>query len=386
MNAIQRTWIVDRPPNTSGAPLAYFVRPNRADGSSKTTRLLDFKRYAVPPGYSEHYVALIKRSLPLALPMNDDLKTFWHSVYKAIEPPAKDLKLFSDGSDFVAYVEGIKGKLLVLIDDIDRLATASPLVYRKFFRVLSVLHQSRPEFYAIAMGTRGIANLAITSSIEPFNLVTDSRVPYFSRSQVEDLFYEFQKDDHFILDPNVVSDIWSRSGGFRAQYRMASAFVDGFLCTKLLSAKYPIRPRDAPPVVDKKLVVLDAVKEAMCHFERDLLQDDIPRHVYCRVGKIPLNLDDYIWSVINDWYSNTIGMHSYITIKKGRPAVVIAVLATEDADSVHLRVLGLTEYKELLGADEAWLVHLTREDDYEPVWQSSDSLEKGVNVVHFRAL
>ncbi len=79
----------------------------------------------------EHYVALIKRSLPLALPMNDDLKTFWHSIYKAIEAPAKDLKPFSDGSDFVAYVEGMKGKLLVLIDDIDKLATASPLVYRE---------------------------------------------------------------------------------------------------------------------------------------------------------------------------------------------------------------------------------------------------------------
>ncbi len=156
----------------------------------------------------EHYVALIKRSLPLPLPMNDDLKTFWHSIYKAIEAPAKDLKPFSDGSDFVAYVEGTKGKLLVLIDDIDKLATASPLVYREFFRVLSVLHQSRPEFYAIAMGTWGIANLAITSS-----LVIDSQVPYFSRSQVEGLFYEFQRDDHFILDPNVVSDILSRSGG-----------------------------------------------------------------------------------------------------------------------------------------------------------------------------
>ncbi|PBK78647.1 hypothetical protein ARMSODRAFT_1078164 [Armillaria solidipes] len=448
--------------------------------------------------------------------MNDGLKIFWYSIYRAIQPTAKDLKPFSDGSDLVAYVEGIKGRLLVLIDDIDKLATASPLVYREFFRVLSVLHQTRPEFYAIATGTWGIANLAITSSIEPFDLVTHSQVPYFSRSQVEDLFYKFQRDDHFILDPNVVSDIWLRSDGhpatvclcgqfirerfqllrgdrtrhvslaawkrcsipelnqwidcspaydrmfqslqkpdahdavsflryyflgdldpvhvpspwedaiadtltaegvliqsdrFRAEYRMASAFVDGFLCTKLLSARYPIRPREAPPVVDKKLVVLDAVKEATRHFERGLLQDGAPRsHKVAdlsvdwrtraqapRQGLYTAELTRILstwmstsegWSVTSDWYSSTIGMHSYITIKKGTPTadhtVVIAVLATGDADSVHLRVLGLTEYKELLGADEAWLVHFTREDDYEPVWQSSDSLEKGVNVVHFQ--
>ncbi|PBK93037.1 hypothetical protein ARMGADRAFT_1102651 [Armillaria gallica] len=464
----------------------------RADGSGKTTRLLDFKRDAVPSGYSVIY-------LPLALPMNDDLKTFWHSVYKVVEPPAKDSKPFSDGSDFVAYVEGIKGKLLALIDDIDKLATASPLVYREFFRVLSVLHQSRSEFYAIAMGTWGIANLAITSSIEPSNMVIDSQVPYFSRSQVEDLFYGFQKNDHFLLDPNVRSAFadnssekdsnsyvvtrphtyrlplgnavpfrngmvaaqrtkgrfsrsrnpmprcgnfsplllpwrsgprscscsWEdaiadsltaegvliQSDRFRVEYRMTSAFVDGFLCTKLLSAKYPIRSRDAPPVVDKKLVVLDAVKEATRHFERGLLQDDSLRshkvadlsvdwRTRAQAPRQGLYTADSArilstwmttsegWSVTTDWYSSTIGMHSYITIKKGTPAaehtVIIAVLATGDADSVHLRVLGLTEYKELLGADGAWPVHFTREDDYEPVWQTSDPLEKGVNVVHFQ--
>ncbi len=100
------------------------------------------------------------------------------------------------------------------------------------------------------------------------------------------LRYYFLSD----LDPVHIPDPWEdaiadsltaegvliQSDRFRAEYRMASAFVDGFLCTKLLSARYPIRPRDAPPVVDKKLV-LDAVKEAMRHFERGLLQDDSPR-------------------------------------------------------------------------------------------------------------
>ncbi len=36
-----------------------------------------------------------------------------------------------------------------------------------------------------------------------------------------------------------------------------------------------------------------------------------------------------------------------------------------------------------MGADEAWLVQYSDEDDYEQIWQASNPLEKGVNVVYF---
>lgn len=106
------------------------------------------------------------------------------------------------------------------------------------------------------------------------------------------LRYYFLSD----LDPVHIPDPWEdaiadsltaegvliQSDRFRAEYRMASAFVDGFLCTKLLSARYPIRPRDAPPVVDKKLV-LDAVKEAMRHFERVSSRTILLGHIKLRI-------------------------------------------------------------------------------------------------------
>ena len=42
-------------------------------------------------------------------------------------------------------------------------------------------------------------------------------------------------------------------------------------------------------------------------------------------------------------------------------------------------------YKDLLQADEAWILHFTREDEYltHPHWQSDTELKKGVNMVYF---
>ncbi|PBK78642.1 hypothetical protein ARMSODRAFT_947604 [Armillaria solidipes] len=500
-------WVIDRPPNASDVPLGrYYIRPNEEisphrvlnartrfhlitgpPGSGKRTRLLGFKYYAEAVGYSVIY---------LSLPLDKDVKSFWHSVYKTIQPSAENVKPFYDWLDFMSYVKGIKGKVVFLVENIDRLTIVSPPVRRGFFNVFSALSETRPEIYAIAMGTWAATRLGTTETkTAPFNLDLDTRVLYFSRSQVEDLFDAFQEDDDFILDPNVVSDIWLRSGGhpatvclceqfirdrfqvllddqirhvslaawkrctieelyqwislspaysrmlqapqkadtdtllflrfhflgnldpvripragvnladfltnegvliqsgrFQAEYRMASAFADGFLRKTLLPTRYSIHPEDAPPVVDNKLVVFDAIKQATRCFDWGLLGEEAPRRgLYdTELARIFMNWTNASedWSATSDWYTGTVGLHSYITIKKGTTAaehtIVIAVLGTEDVASARLRVLGLAEYKELMGADEAWLVQYTRKDLYEQIWQSSDPLEKGVNVVYFQ--
>ncbi len=63
----------------------------------------------------------------------------------------------------------------------------------------------------------------------------------------------------------------------KSEYRMASAFVDGFLRQALLSPRYPIHPDDALPVVDEKLVVFDAIKQATRCFDWYLLSVSPPR-------------------------------------------------------------------------------------------------------------
>ncbi len=182
-----------------------------------------------------------------------------------------------------------------------------------------------------------------------------------------------------------------QSGRYPPEYRIASALVDGFLRKTLLPLRYPIHPEDAPSVVDNKLVVFDAIKRATQCFDWGFLTDEAPRRgLYeTELARIFMNWTNASenWSATSDWYSGTVGLDSYITIKKGTTAaehtIVIAVLGTEDVASARLRVLGLAEYKELMGADEAWLVQYTRKDLYEQIWQSSDPLEKGVNVVYF---
>ncbi|KAK0440993.1 hypothetical protein EV421DRAFT_1904925 [Armillaria borealis] len=508
---IKREWITDRPPSASDAPAGYYIRSNDneeispyrvlnarprfllitgADGSGKTTRLLSIRNYGEAFGYSVIY-------LPLPLPVDKDEETFWKSVYRAIQPPIEDLNPFSNRKDFLKYLGGIKGDLVLLVDDIDRLATVSRCIRTDFFAALNIHRRARSEFRLIATGTLDATKLGRISDIRPFNPLKNdqhAQVPSCSRSKVEDIFHTFQNDDHFILDSNVVDDIWLRSGGHpatvcfcgqfirdrlrvlfddqvrhislaawkrrtiqelyqwiglspaynrvlqalqkadedtifylryhflgnldlvpipydegilvdslttegilvkpdiaKSEYRMASAFVDGFVRQALLSTRYPIHPDDALPVIDKKLVVFDAIKQATRCFDWYLVSISPPRQgLYdTELARIFTNWTNASegWSATNDWHSGTVGLHSYITIKKERTAakhtIVIAVLATRDAASARLRVLGLAEYKELMGADEAWLVQYSREDDYEQIWQSSNSLEKGVNVVYF---
>ncbi|KAK0196667.1 hypothetical protein F5146DRAFT_1217698 [Armillaria mellea] len=476
----RREWITDRPLRASDTPAGYYIQSSDNDETSpeQTTRLLNIKNYGMSLGHSVIY-------LPLPLPVENDEKTFWESVYRAIQPPIENLNSFSNGNDFSTYLNGMKGNFVLLIDDIDRLAPVSHHCIRNdFLAALSVYCQRHSECRIIAAGTW-----------DAMRLRKFSGVPSCSRSKVEDVFYTFQNDDHFILDSNVVDDIWLRSGGHpatvcfcgqfirdrlqvlfsdqvrhislaawkrrtiqelyqwlglspaynrmlqmlqsadestifylrfyflgnmdpvyipfeeriliefltaegilvrpvitRFEYRTASAFVDGFLRQALFSTRYPIHPDDALPVVDNKLVVFDAIKEATRCFDWNLVSVTPPRQgLYdTELGRIFTNWTNASegWSTTNDWYSGTVGLQSYITIKKGTAAaehtIVIAVLETKDAASARLRVLGLAEYKALMGADEAWVVQYSREEDnYEQVWQSSNPLEKGVNVVYF---
>ncbi len=166
---------------------------------------------------------LIKSSLPLPLPLpvDNDEKSFWKSVYRAIRPPIEDMNPFSNRKDFLTYLDGIKGNLVLLVDDLDRLATVSRCIRSDFFAALSIYRKPRSEFRLIATGTLHATKLGRISDIWPFYLLKNDQhvqVPSFSRSEVEDVFYTFQNDDNFILDSNIVDDIWLRSGGCVADY------------------------------------------------------------------------------------------------------------------------------------------------------------------------
>lgn len=196
----------------------------------------------------------------------------------------------------------------------------------------------------------------------------------------------------------------------RSEYQMSSAFVDGFLRTKLIPVKFPAPHPPASPVANNDVIVVDILRTALQFFNRNLLQTvccssskivDVPvcghrgervldQGVYetelARILSSWLGSSD-AWSVAVEWHSYLDGIHPNIILTKGTPierTIILEVAATLDAVSVQSQISRAIKYKDLLHADEAWLVHMTREDDYEPVWQSSDELARGMNVVHFQ--
>ncbi len=84
-------------------------------------------------------------------------------------------------------------------------------------------------------------------------------------------------DEGILVDSLTTEGILVKLVIAKSEYRMASAFVDGFLRQALLSPRYPIHPDDALPVVDEKLVVFDAIKQATRCFDWYLLSVSPPR-------------------------------------------------------------------------------------------------------------
>ena len=87
------------------------------------------------------------------------------------------------------------------------------------------------------------------------------------------------------------------------------------------------------------------------------------------------------WSVVGQWHSeNNLRRHKYSDILlKESHTIVLELLATGEPSSVESHIQKTPEYAALLSANEAWVVHITCQEDYNPIWQS----DVNVNVVHF---
>ena len=190
-----------------------------------------------------------------------------------------------------------------------------------------------------------------------------------------------------------------------ACYRMASPLVDGLIRNQLI----PIIFRDAPssflprqPSGD--VDVLGVLIESLKFFDKALILNalswsykkpkvkistshgcDVPReNVYdTELMRILANwLQKLSWSVVGQWHSeNNLRRHKYsdIVLKKDSHTIVLELLATGEPSSVQSHIEKTLEYAALLSANQAWVVHFTRQEDYNPIWQS----DVNVNVVHF---
>ena len=190
-----------------------------------------------------------------------------------------------------------------------------------------------------------------------------------------------------------------------ACYRMASALVDGLIRNQLIPAIFPNAPSSPLPLQQTGNVdVLAALIESLKFFDKALIFNasscsykkakvKIPGSHGCHVPRESVYDTELMrilanwlrknhWSVNGQWHSeNDLGRHKYsdIVLKKNSHTIVLKLLATGEPSSVESHIQKTPEYAALLSANEAWVVHFTRQEDYLPIWPSDMS----VNVVHF---
>jgi hypothetical protein len=221
---------------------------------------------------------------------------------------------------------------------------------------------------------------------------------------------EVSRKDEDLADFLVAEGVLLRPDVAIRQYHVTSPLVDELLRTVVIPKKFPNGPSTPPPIKGKKLNVLGTLCETLKFFNKNLILlasscsyktpkvkitnsfgDQVPREsVYgTELMRILANwLDQQSgWSVTGQWHlQNRLNRHKYsdIVLKEGEnQSIVLELVATGDRNFIQSHIDRTPEYMAILSAKEAWIVHFTREDKFDPLWQSEELLAKGVNVVHF---
>lgn len=189
-------------------------------------------------------------------------------------------------------------------------------------------------------------------------------------------------------------------------YRMASPLVDGLIRNHLIPARFPNAPSSPPPAQHTGDVdVLGILVESLRFFDKDLIlrasscsyktpkmkihgSRHVPRESVYNTELMRILrkwLFNYDWKVHGQWHLEDDSKHIYfdIVLKKDGVTIVLELLATEEPNSIESHIQKTPQYSSLLSADEAWVVHFTCQEDYQPIWQSDMELLNGLNVVHF---
>jgi len=191
-----------------------------------------------------------------------------------------------------------------------------------------------------------------------------------------------------------------------ACYRITSPLVDGLIRNQLIPDKFANAPSSRLPLQHTgDADVLGILVASLKFFDKDLILDASSCSYKTPKVKIPCShgrhvpresvydtelmrilaswLRRYHWSVISQWHmEDGSKKHKYsdIVLMKGDQTIVLELLATGEPSSVKSLIQKTPQYAALLSANEAWVVHFTRQEDYRPIWQSDT---ESVNVVHF---
>ena len=217
-----------------------------------------------------------------------------------------------------------------------------------------------------------------------------------------------QEDADFLTSEGILS----KPNPAQPYYRISSPMVDELIRNRLIPARFPNAPSTPVPLQERTgdVDVLGMLVESLKFFDKSLILAasscshkrpkvktnsshgrHVPREsVYdTELMRILANwLRTCEWSVHGQWHLKDDSKrykYSDIVLKNDiQPwqTILLELLATGEPSSVESHIQKTLEHARLLSANEAWVVHFTREEDYNPIWPS-EALSKIVNVVHF---
>jgi hypothetical protein len=223
---------------------------------------------------------------------------------------------------------------------------------------------------------------------------------------------EVGKENIFLANFLTTEGVLSKPSLSKNFYRMSSPLIDGLVRTIVIPGCFPDAPSIPLPYQTSgdTLHVLNVLLECLKYFDKELIRlapnrsfkssnvpvvgypgRQVPRESVYDTELMRL-LTNWLssrfgWTVTGQWHlRNEDRRNRYpdIILEYTQKPIVLELLATGDQRDVKTRIKNTPEYKTLLPAAEAWVIHFTCETNYKPIWQSTEQLRNGLNMAHFR--
>ncbi|KAG0000632.1 hypothetical protein BGZ79_005647 [Entomortierella chlamydospora] len=201
-----------------------------------------------------------------------------------------------------------------------------------------------------------------------------------------------------------------RPGSEEDRFNTASPLMDSLIRQTIIPDAFPDAPKIKPPTrSDHSLDILNVIKSALPLFDKDLIErahrvSHKTATSPIRVDRIPGRrvpresvYDSEMTRILMNWLSsqngyqvigqyNIGGLFCDIMIRIGELPypVAIELVVTETSQVIQEHIDKTVNYKNLTKANEGWVIHFTREDNYlkNPLWQNSEMLDKGIYMIH----
>ena len=193
-----------------------------------------------------------------------------------------------------------------------------------------------------------------------------------------------------------------------SKFKMISPIVDSLVRRHVIPALYPAAPSTPIPMHNSKLDIQGILKEALRFFDQQTIKRAtqysfktakvkvggvngvaVPREsVYDSelIRILAIWLHQGYCTVTGQWHHLGGNNHRYsdIVVETKSSRIVLELLATGELDFIEEHVKRTSRYKSSLSAEEAWVIHFTREDNYleDPYWQSDELLNKNIYLAH----